>query len=135
MSSANLAAKYRETGADTIVALRNQAERLSAAMRPHVVAGIDRAGDAIDRAGDAIVHLKDATSRKVSHAMDQRDARTAKRAAAVQLPAIASAAARLARRHPLWLAAGGVSVAALGYLVWRGRQEDSVEDENEAVME
>jgi len=128
MSSANLAAKYRETGADTIVALRNQAERLSAAMRPHVVAGIDRAGD-------AIVHLKDATSRKVSHAMDQRDARTAKRAAAVQLPAIASAAARLARRHPLWLAAGGVSVAALGYLVWRGRQEDSVEDENEAVME
>lgn len=128
MSSANLAAKYRETGADTIVALRGQAERLSAAVRPHVAAGIDRAGD-------AIVHLKDATSRKVSHAMDRRDARTAKRAAFVQLPAVASAAVRFARRHPLWLAAGGASIAALGYLVWRGQQEDGVEDENGTFVE
>lgn len=123
MPSPDLATKYREAGAETIEALRDQAERLSAAVRPRVAAGVDRAGD-------AIVHLKDVTSRKVSRALSDRGGvRRAEKAATAQLPLLLGAASRIARRHPVWLVAGGVSLAAMGYLIWRGRQDDQFEDE------
>jgi len=132
MSSANIQSRILSNGHDAVVALRERAEHLSSAVRPHVAAGVDRAGETIS-------HLADVASRSVSRAVeDRRDARDrcsaglSALATVATLPAFARTARRAAVRHPALLAIGGLSLAAIGYLAWRAQRDaqQAVQDDD-----